>query len=83
MVANNPSLAEAVPMIPDRPDGRPGKRRPRFAALLVSDDGGYISGATIPLDGGPRVPRLDTGPWDLSVFAFCARQSRGRKQVKE
>jgi hypothetical protein len=52
-------------------------------AFLVSDDGRYISGATIPVDDGPRVPRLDTRPRDLSVFAFCARQSRGRKQVKE
>jgi NAD(P)-dependent dehydrogenase (short-subunit alcohol dehydrogenase family) len=69
MVADNPGLAEAVPMmIPIGRMGDPEDDIAPVAAFLASEDGRYITGATIPVDGGLHVPRLNTRPPDPLVF---------------
>jgi 3-oxoacyl-[acyl-carrier protein] reductase len=69
MAAENPGLAAAVPtMIPVGRMGDPEEDIAPVAAFLVSDEARYITGATIPVDGGLHVPRLNTRPPDLSVF---------------
>ncbi len=69
MVSANPALLEAVPlMIPCGRMGDPEEDIAPVAAFLASDDARFITGATIPVDGGLHIPRLNTRPPDLSVF---------------
>jgi 3-oxoacyl-[acyl-carrier protein] reductase len=69
MVADNPALAAAAPqMIPVGRMGDPEDDIAPVAVLLASEDGRYITGATIPADGGLHVPRVNTRPPDLSMF---------------
>ncbi len=69
MVADNPALAAAAPqMIPVGRMGDPEDDIAPVAVFLASEDGRYITGATVPADGGLHVPRLNTRPPDLSVF---------------
>jgi NAD(P)-dependent dehydrogenase (short-subunit alcohol dehydrogenase family) len=69
MVAENPGLADAVPfMIPCGRMGDPENDIAPVAAFLASEDSRFITGATIPVDGGLHVPRLNTRPPDLTVF---------------
>lgn len=69
MVAENPGLADAVPlMIPCGRMGDPEDDIAPVAAFLASEDSRFITGATIPVDGGLHVPRLNTRPPDLTVF---------------
>jgi NAD(P)-dependent dehydrogenase (short-subunit alcohol dehydrogenase family) len=69
MVADNPALAEVVPMmIPCGRLGDPEDDIAPAAVFLASDDARFITGATIPVDGGVHVPRMNTRPPDLSVF---------------
>lgn len=69
MVADNPGLADAIPMmIPVGRIGDPEEDIAPVAAFLASDEARFITGATIPVDGGLHVPRLNTRPPDLSVF---------------
>jgi NAD(P)-dependent dehydrogenase (short-subunit alcohol dehydrogenase family) len=69
MVAANPGFAEMANQM--NPSGRMGDPEDDIApvvAFLASDEARYITGATIPVDGGLHVPRLNTRPPDLSVF---------------
>jgi NAD(P)-dependent dehydrogenase (short-subunit alcohol dehydrogenase family) len=69
MVSANPALLEAVPlMIPCGRMGDPEEDIAPVAAFLASDEARFITGATIPVDGGLHVPRLNTRPPDPSVF---------------
>jgi NAD(P)-dependent dehydrogenase (short-subunit alcohol dehydrogenase family) len=69
MIAENPALAEVIPqMIPCGRIGDPEDDIAPVAAFLASDDSRFITGATIPVDGGLHVPRVNTRPPDLSIF---------------
>jgi len=69
MVEAAPQILEAIPMmIPIGRMGDPEEDIAPAAVFLASDDARYITGATIPVDGGLHVPRLNTRPPDLSVF---------------
>jgi 3-oxoacyl-[acyl-carrier protein] reductase len=69
MVAQNPGLADAIPlMIPAGRMGDPEDDIAPVVAFLASEEARFITGATIPVDGGLHVPRLNTRPPDLSVF---------------
>lgn len=69
MVEANPDLIHAIPMmIPVGRMGDPEEDIAPVVSFLASDDARYITGATIPVDGGLHVPRLNTRPPDLSVF---------------
>ncbi|MFZ2176240.1 MAG: SDR family NAD(P)-dependent oxidoreductase [Rhodococcus sp. (in: high G+C Gram-positive bacteria)] len=69
MVEQNPGLADAIPMmIPAGRMGDPEEDIAPVAAFLASEGSRFITGATIPVDGGLHIPRLNTRPPDLSVF---------------
>ena len=69
MVEANPDILQAIPMmIPVGRMGDPENDIAPAAVFLASDAASYITGATIPVDGGLHVPRLNTRPPDLSVF---------------
>jgi NAD(P)-dependent dehydrogenase (short-subunit alcohol dehydrogenase family) len=69
MLEANPDLIHAIPMmIPAGRMGDPEEDIAPAAVFLASDGSRYITGATIPVDGGLHVPRLNTRPPDLSVF---------------
>ena len=69
MVEANPEILQAIPMmIPIGHMGDPEEDIAPAAVFLASDESRYITGATIPVDGGLHVPRLNTRPPDLSVF---------------
>jgi len=69
MVAANPALPDMIPlMIPCGRIGDPEDDIAPVVAFLASDDARFITGATIPVDGGLHIPRLNTRPPDLSVF---------------
>jgi NAD(P)-dependent dehydrogenase (short-subunit alcohol dehydrogenase family) len=69
MLEANPDLIHAIPMmIPVGRMGDPEEDIAPAAVFLASDGSRYITGATIPVDGGLHVPRLNTRPPDLSVF---------------
>ena len=69
MVVDNPALAEAIPtMIPMGRMGDPEDDIAPVAAFLASEEARFVTGATIPVDGGLHVPRLNTRPPDPSVF---------------
>ncbi len=69
MVEANPEILQAIPMmIPVGRMGDPEEDIAPAAVFLASDDSRYITGATIPVDGGLHVPRLNTRPPDPSAF---------------
>ncbi|AFC42755.1 MULTISPECIES: SDR family NAD(P)-dependent oxidoreductase [Mycobacterium] len=69
MVADNPELGAAIPtMIPMGRMGDPEEDIAPVVAFLASDEARFITGATIPVDGGLHVPRVNTKPPDPSVF---------------
>jgi 3-oxoacyl-[acyl-carrier protein] reductase len=69
MVSANPALLEAVPlMIPCGRMGDPEEDIAPVVAFLASDEARFITGATIPVDGGLHVPRLNTRPPDPTVL---------------
>jgi NAD(P)-dependent dehydrogenase (short-subunit alcohol dehydrogenase family) len=55
-------------MIPMGRMGDPEDDIAPVVAFLASDEARFITGATIPVDGGLHVPRVNTRPPDLSVF---------------
>ncbi|MDT7612449.1 MAG: hypothetical protein QOG96_6952 [Pseudonocardiales bacterium] len=76
MVKENPSLLDAVPsMIPIGRMGDPEDDIAPVAVFLASKDSQFVTGATIPVDGGLHVPRLNTRPPDLSVFDTAPENS--------
>ncbi|MDO8363962.1 MAG: SDR family oxidoreductase [Actinomycetota bacterium] len=69
MVEVNPGILQAIPMmIPIGRMGDPEEDIAPVAVFLAGEGSRYITGATIPVDGGLHVPRLNTRPPDLSVF---------------
>jgi NAD(P)-dependent dehydrogenase (short-subunit alcohol dehydrogenase family) len=69
MVADNPVLADVVPtMIPCGRLGDPEEDIAPVAVFLASDDARFVTGATIPVDGGLHIPGMNTRPPDLSIF---------------
>lgn len=76
MAADNPDWAAAIPaMIPVGRIGDPETDIAPVVAFLVSDEARYITGATIPVDGGLHIPRVNTRPPDLSVFDSLSSDS--------
>ncbi|MCV7177078.1 SDR family NAD(P)-dependent oxidoreductase [Mycolicibacterium sphagni] len=70
MVARDPAFGErADRLVPLGRMGDPERDIAPVAAFLASDDARYITGATIPVDGGLHIPRVDTRPLDASVSA--------------
>lgn len=64
-----PGMREAADL--SNPLGRMGHPEHDIApvvAFLASADSHYITGATIPVDGGLHLPRINNKPQDLSVF---------------
>jgi 3-oxoacyl-[acyl-carrier protein] reductase len=71
MVENNPEILQAIPMmIPVGRMGDPEDDIAPVAVFLASEDAHYVTGATIPVDGGLHVPRLNTRPPDLSPWGM-------------
>jgi len=71
MLEQSPELEQMVPMmIPVGRMGDPEEDIAPAAVFLASDDARYITGATIPVDGGLHVPRLNTRPPDLSPWGM-------------
>lgn len=69
MVARDPGFAErATSLMPIGRMGDPEHDIAPVVAFLASDDARFITGATIPVDGGLHIPRVNTRPQDLSVF---------------
>ncbi|HEV7854825.1 MAG TPA: glucose 1-dehydrogenase [Mycobacterium sp.] len=76
MAAENPAWAAAIPaMIPIGRIGDPEEDIAPVVGFLVSDEARYITGATIPVDGGLHIPRVNTRPPDLSVFDSLSNNS--------
>jgi NAD(P)-dependent dehydrogenase (short-subunit alcohol dehydrogenase family) len=76
MAAENPAWAAAIPaMIPIGRIGDPEEDIAPVVGFLVSDEARYITGATIPVDGGLHIPRVNTRPPDLSVFDSLSNDS--------
>ncbi|MDT5096738.1 MAG: hypothetical protein QOC76_475 [Mycobacterium sp.] len=76
MAADNPAWAAAIPaMIPIGRIGDPEEDIAPVVGFLVSDEARYITGATIPVDGGLHIPRVNTRPPDLSVFDSLSNDS--------
>jgi NAD(P)-dependent dehydrogenase (short-subunit alcohol dehydrogenase family) len=69
MVEDNPAILQAIPMmIPIGRIGDPEADIAPVAVFLAGDESRFVTGATIPVDGGLHVPRVNTRPPDPSVF---------------
>jgi 3-oxoacyl-[acyl-carrier protein] reductase len=68
MVARDPAFGErADRVVPLGRMGDPEADIAPVAAFLASEEARYITGATIPVDGGLHIPRVDTRPPEISV----------------
>ncbi|MDQ1498039.1 MAG: 3-oxoacyl-[acyl-carrier protein] reductase [Actinomycetota bacterium] len=73
MVEANPWVADEIAaMIPLGRIGLPEDDIGPVAVFLATNDSRYVTGATIPVDGGLHLPRVNTKPRDPAFFAADA-----------
>jgi NAD(P)-dependent dehydrogenase (short-subunit alcohol dehydrogenase family) len=71
MVEQNPEILQMLPMmIPAGRMGDPEEDIAPVAVFLATEDSRYVTGATIPVDGGLHVPRMPSRPPDLSPWGM-------------